>query len=171
MPKRRRRRRRPPGAAGRAAGERALGPDPFRAYAGHFWGAVETRPYMRARLGLARALTDAGDLEAAAEHYAELLRLNPGDNQGVRYLLLYLLLRLGRDGEADRLLRRHRDEPSAHWAWGRVLLAWRRRSWATASPCSPPAAGRPGPGSGGFAVTRTSVMMEGPSRRRGWGAA
>lgn len=35
------------------AGELALGPDGFREYAGHFWGFLETRPYMRARAGLA----------------------------------------------------------------------------------------------------------------------
>ena len=31
------------------AGERALGPEAFTADSGHFWGIVETRPYMRAR--------------------------------------------------------------------------------------------------------------------------
>src|SRR5690242_5951519 len=38
---------------GVAAGERALGPEAFRENAGHFWGVLETRPYMRAREGLA----------------------------------------------------------------------------------------------------------------------
>jgi hypothetical protein len=42
------------------AGERALGPDAFRLDAGRFWGVMETRPYMRARLGLAHALWAAG---------------------------------------------------------------------------------------------------------------
>jgi len=37
--------------AGVQAGERALGKDIFEKEAGHFWGMVETRPYMRARLG------------------------------------------------------------------------------------------------------------------------
>ena len=31
------------------AGERALGSESFNEYAGHFWGHLETRPYMRAR--------------------------------------------------------------------------------------------------------------------------
>ena len=38
---------------GVAAGERAIGPEMFRQAEGHFWGVLETRPYMRARLGLA----------------------------------------------------------------------------------------------------------------------
>ena len=31
------------------AGSRALGTKAFNEYAGHFWGFLETRPYMRAR--------------------------------------------------------------------------------------------------------------------------
>ncbi len=36
-------------AKGVEAGELALGPRGFKQYAGHFWGFLETRPYMRAR--------------------------------------------------------------------------------------------------------------------------
>jgi hypothetical protein len=37
-------------------GEQALGAKGCREYAGHFWGFLETRPYMRARAGLAAIL-------------------------------------------------------------------------------------------------------------------
>jgi tetratricopeptide (TPR) repeat protein len=80
-----------------AAGERAIGPDTFREEVGHFWGLLETRPYMRAREGLAHTLWTLGRREEAAEHLHDLLRLNPGDNQGVRYTLASWLLDLGRD--------------------------------------------------------------------------
>jgi hypothetical protein len=43
-----------------AAGQRALGPEMFREYAGHFWGMLETGPYMRAREGLACLLWSDG---------------------------------------------------------------------------------------------------------------
>jgi hypothetical protein len=43
-------------AKGVEAGELALGPRGFKEYAGHFWGFLETRPYMRARAGLASTL-------------------------------------------------------------------------------------------------------------------
>lgn len=36
------------------AGEMALGKAAFRDDVGHFWGLLETRPYMRARHGLAQ---------------------------------------------------------------------------------------------------------------------
>ena len=78
-----------------AAGERALGAQAFEEDVGHFWGLLETRPYMRARAGLAASLWTAGDEVEAVEHYQDMLRLNPGDNQGHRYVLLGCLLQMG----------------------------------------------------------------------------
>src|ERR1700676_1758143 len=72
-------------ARGLEAGELALGPKGFKEYDGHFWGFLETRPYMRARGGLALALLKLGEEAAAVEHFRALLKLNPGDNQGIRY--------------------------------------------------------------------------------------
>jgi hypothetical protein len=51
-----------------AAGEKALGKACFRDDVGHFWGLVETRPYMRARQGLAEALWEKGEKGEAAAH-------------------------------------------------------------------------------------------------------
>ncbi len=111
---------------GVAAGERALGPDVFAQEAGHFWGIVRTRPYMRARFGLAQCLEALDRCEEALEHYRELLRLNPGDNQAVRYSLLAALLLAGRDDEAATLLDQFGDEPTALWRYGRALSVFRR---------------------------------------------
>lgn len=112
-------------AQGVAAGERTLGPDRFETDAGHFWGLTDTRPYMRARLGLASCLERLGRNEEALDHYRELLRLNPGDNQGVRYLYLPLLLKMGLDAEAARFMKDSQDEPTANWTYTRALLAYR----------------------------------------------
>ncbi len=80
------------------------------------------------RLGLANTLEEMGEFKLAAEHYREMLRLNPGDNQGVRYLLLPTLLRLGRLDEVQRLLDdpEYADDASASWGFGRALLAFSR---------------------------------------------
>lgn len=61
------------------AGERALGPEIFADEVGHFWGIVESRPYMRARFGLAEVLWASGERQAAISHLHDLLRLNPGE--------------------------------------------------------------------------------------------
>jgi tetratricopeptide (TPR) repeat protein len=112
-------------AQGVAAGERALGKQRFEEDAGQFWGQGDTRPYMRARFGLAQTLAATGRLPEAMAHYRELLRLNPGDNQGVRYLYLPALLELGEDAEAARYMKQAPPEGSATWAYTRALLAFR----------------------------------------------
>jgi tetratricopeptide (TPR) repeat protein len=110
---------------GVAAGERALGPRAFRDDVGHFWGLLETRPYMRAREGLAGKLWTMGRRDEAIGHLRDMLRLNPGDNQGVRYTLAAWLLAEGRDEELGRLLEQY-DEASATWTYTKALLAFRR---------------------------------------------
>ena len=111
---------------GVAAGARVIGTKDFEAVAGHFWLDQRTRPYMRARLGLAQCLWESGERSEAAEHYAEMLRLNPNDNQGVRYLLLGALIELDRDDEAQHLLQRYERDFSAEWTYTNALLAFRR---------------------------------------------
>jgi len=108
------------------AGERALGPAPFREDVGHFWGILETRPYMRARHGLAAVAWHLGEREAAIGHVQDLLRLNPGDNQGVRYTLATWLLATGDDAALADLLGQYPEEGSATWAYTRALAAFRR---------------------------------------------
>lgn len=111
---------------GVAAGERALGPAAFEQDVGDFWGILETRSYMRARNGLAQALWEAGEIDEAIGHYRELLRLNPNDNQGNRYLLAECLLKLGRDDELTALLDCYDEDWSADFGYTTALIAFRR---------------------------------------------
>lgn len=108
-----------------AAGRRALGDEAIDRMTGNFWSVLETRPYMRARLGLARTLVELGRPDEAIPEYLDLLHLNPNDNQGARYLLLLQYLRANRDAEASELLARYPDDPTAEWAYSRVLLCLR----------------------------------------------
>ncbi|MGQ9631562.1 MAG: hypothetical protein ACUVXI_14820 [bacterium] len=108
------------------AGERALGPQAFEEYVGQFWSVVETRPYMRARLGLARCLWLLGEREQAIEHYTDMLHLNPNDNQGVRYTLAICLLNEGSDEALEKLLDQYEDDDSSAWLYNRALWLFRR---------------------------------------------
>jgi tetratricopeptide (TPR) repeat protein len=110
---------------GVAAGERALGEKGFEEYEGHFWGFLPTRPYMRAREGLFNCLWEAGRREEAAEHCRQMLRLNPNDNQGIRYRLAAMLLSLEQHDELVQLLEDYKNDSSAEWAYTRALLAFR----------------------------------------------
>jgi len=106
-----------------AVGEKGLGPEVFKEFAGAFWGFIETRPYMRARQRLAEALRVAGRLDEAVAEYHAMLELNPFDNQGVRYSLLPCLLMLNRLEMARKLFEKYPEEPrfNAVFAWCCVL--------------------------------------------------
>jgi tetratricopeptide (TPR) repeat protein len=107
------------------AGERALGKKAFKEDVGHFWGILETRPYMRARAGLAQCLWELGHQEEAIQHYRALLELNPNDNQGIRDLLMPRLIEMGKDEEAEVLFTEYEDT-MAVWMYSRALLDFRK---------------------------------------------
>jgi len=111
---------------GVAAGERALGPEAFQGGVGHFWGLIETRPYMRARERLAHALWETGRRDEAVAHVQDMIRLNPNDNQGLRYTLSRWLYNEGRDDELAALLKAYK-EATAAWAYTKALFAFRQK--------------------------------------------
>lgn len=108
------------------AGERALGPKMFQKGVGRFWDILETRPYMRARQDLATSLWEVGRAEEAVEHLWDMLRLNPNDNQGVRYVLSVWLLTLYDHKGLQRLLSKYSAERMCYWPYARALLAFRK---------------------------------------------
>jgi hypothetical protein len=82
---------------------------------------------MRARLGQANALWTTGRRDEAVQHLQEMLRLNPNDNQGVRYTLAGFLLFLDREADLAQLLDQFPDEASAAWAYTKALLSFRQK--------------------------------------------
>lgn len=64
------------------------------------WGWTENRPYLRAIANLALVFERTGRWEEALALHEELLSLNPGDNQGIRFLVGGNYHRLGRLDEA-----------------------------------------------------------------------
>jgi len=111
---------------GVSAGERALGKKMFEEEAGNFWGILETRPYMRARFDLAHLLYLEGKRAEAIAHMQDLLRLNPGDNQGVRHELAGCLLEEGELEALQQLLDEYPEDSSAVWLYSRALMKFRQ---------------------------------------------
>ncbi len=121
-------------------GEDAFSEEARREERIHFWGAIETRTYMRARAALGMTLWRQGALREAVAHFAALIDLNPNDNQGNRDLLLCCLLELGDDTHLGRALRKHRyyhfdsgKEENREPVWWYTYAAWLFRTQATAS--------------------------------------
>lgn len=107
--------------SGVRAAERALkklrGEDVFEKDRGHFYGVLESRPYVGARRNLALTLYELGEQEAAERHARELLVLNEMDNLGIRYLLAQWLYEQDRAGDLEKHLREHNafsDDPCKH---------------------------------------------------------
>lgn len=68
--------------------ENMITPDFRTENMGVFWKMHETRPYMMLRAKRAHLNLCYGNPDKAAEELQDLLKLNPNDNQGNRYLLL-----------------------------------------------------------------------------------
>lgn len=110
------------------AGKQALGPADLKEYKGHFWGALETRPYMRALHGLGLTLGILGRHEEAIGIYGDLLRLNPNDNQGIRFPLSAEYLARDDIQPLRKLLRKYKNDASAQWLYIQALLAFREKA-------------------------------------------
>ncbi len=104
-----------------ARAEQKLGRKYFEENKGHFWGLVETRPYMRAQEFLTTSLKAAGHLKEAIKQAEQMLELNPNDNQGIRDSLLGMYLETGNLKGARNLIKRYPNEIMATFLWGQVL--------------------------------------------------
>lgn len=104
-----------------ALSERKFGEKYFEENKGHFWGLVETRPYMRAKAFLVSALQKAGKTSEAIRQAEHMLELNPNDNQGIRDTLLGMYLETGNLEAARALFKKYPSEYFAVFLWGRVL--------------------------------------------------
>src|SRR5690625_723065 len=103
-------------------GEKDLGKAFFLENKGHFWMMIETRPYMRAKAMYADFLYETGAEEEAFKQYEEILRLNPNDNQGIRYILLTLYIETEQFKKAQELISEFGDEGTANFLFNKVLV-------------------------------------------------
>jgi hypothetical protein len=106
---------------GMEIGEKELGKAFFKANKGHFWGLLETRPFMRAKAAYADAVHQLGYAIVAIHQYEQLLELNPNDNQGIRYKLFGAYLEEGKFEAAERLLKQY-EEATANGLYNKLLL-------------------------------------------------
>ncbi|UUO08700.1 hypothetical protein M4951_10355 [Blastopirellula sp. J2-11] len=92
---------------------------------GQFWEISETRPLMRAKLGLATSLAADGQANEAITQMLDILRLNTNDNQGVRYQIIPLLLSQNREKEAIEILNLYPEE-TGNWLYLKAQVEFRR---------------------------------------------
>lgn len=106
---------------GVAIGRRLFGGTYLKENKGHFWGLHETRPFMRCLSLLADSYYGPGQTKKAIPIWEELLKLNHGDNQGIRYSLLAGLLEV-KDLEKFQQYRKKYPEESTLMIYSDALF-------------------------------------------------
>ena len=107
-------------------GRRIFGGDFLKEHKGHFWYVTETRPFMRCLDGLAECYYGPGRTLKAIEVWKEMLELNPGDNQGVRYALFSALLEV-KDLETYHTYRKRYKENTTMTLYPQALYTYLRK--------------------------------------------
>jgi len=96
------------------------------------WGFLENRPYLRALHGVALGYLRLKQRKNAIPLLEKMLRLNPNDNQGIRYLVGPEYLRTGKTDKAREILEAEADSyPSYHYELG--LLHMGKGEWVEAT--------------------------------------
>lgn len=108
------------------AGRVDLGEEFFKENEGHFWGMVESRPFMRAKSYLGDALLQHDRVDEAIVQFEDCLRLNLNDNQGLRYELLSLYLLKDRLADAEKLFKHYKDDCGASWEFSKALYLFKK---------------------------------------------
>jgi tetratricopeptide (TPR) repeat protein len=104
-------------------GRRRFGGDFLKENKGAFWMMSETRSYMRCLLGLAECLFALLQTKHAVEIWKEMLDLNPNDNQGVRYILMPILVET-KDFATYKKIRKKYKEASPMLLYSDALAAF-----------------------------------------------
>lgn len=77
---------------------------------GRMYGIFETRPYMRCLLHIAQSACDAGMYKIALKYFELILKLNPNDNMGVRYVIPGLYLYYDKRKSLEKLIDFYQEE-------------------------------------------------------------
>ncbi len=85
------------------------------------WEYLENRPYLRSRGFLVGIVRQFGQMEDAFAQTRELLKLNPGDNQGLRGKAIHFAIALGDPEQALEIADNYPDDMLLEATYGQVL--------------------------------------------------
>lgn len=87
------------------------------------WQVVTNRPYLRALFKYGMWLFDEDRFDEAFTYLNQILLLNPGDHQGVRYPTVACLIGLKRYDEANKLMEHYQESDNAFFSWFRWAIS------------------------------------------------
>jgi len=85
------------------------------------WVMLDNRPFLRCLHGMGCIYRDTGRIEEANDIFLEMLKFNPGDNQGIRSLAIQSFFTLGKPLEVLEICERYPDDGMAETLFGRTL--------------------------------------------------
>ncbi len=85
------------------------------------WGWLENRPFLRAYHSLGLQYMENGNTEMALSVFRTIMSLNPGDNQGVRALIVGCCLKLKRYKDVLTVCKDSQEDHMAETVYGHVL--------------------------------------------------
>ncbi len=99
-----------------------VGEEFFKENEGNFWAIPETRTFMGCLFEQTLLFWQNNEKDKAISQLKYVLKLNPRDDQGVRYVLLAYLLELDMLEDAQSLMMSYGDDYSTYWSFCELLL-------------------------------------------------
>jgi tetratricopeptide (TPR) repeat protein len=96
------------------------------------WGWLENRPFLRSYHSLGLQHMESGNIEMALAIFRTIMSLNPGDNQGVRALVVDCCLKLKMYKDVLTVCKDSQDDHMAETVYGRVLALFALKRMSTA---------------------------------------
>ncbi len=88
------------------------------------WLILENRPFLRAYHALGLGYLERGEAEKSLDIFNNILAMNPGDNQGIRALVVDCNLRLNRPADVLEICSRYHGDGMEQLVYGRVLALY-----------------------------------------------
>ena len=99
---------------------------------GHFWGVIETRPYMRLKSAYVDVLVECSMYKKAIAEYEDMIRLNENDNLGKRFTLMHLYALLEMEDEALKLLKQYGEHDETPMIFPLSILYFKKGNFKKA---------------------------------------
>ncbi|VBB45821.1 hypothetical protein TRIP_D310216 [uncultured Paludibacter sp.] len=105
----------------------------YKNYKGHFWGILETRPFMRCLHSYSEILYLKNKKNESIKILEEMISLNPNDNQGVRDFLLLYLVELNENEKFEKYYKMYEEDDIAFSLFNFALYTFKNEGNTTNS--------------------------------------
>ena len=102
--------------------KKKVGSEFFLENEGKFWAIPETRTFMGCLFEQTLLFWQSDEKDKAVDQLKYILKLNPQDDQGARYVLIAYLLELDKMEEAQELMMSYGDDCSTYWSFSELLM-------------------------------------------------